>query len=441
MTKNIPLFKEAHALCKVLLRNGYDAHIVNAPLQKKLVIAGKTQEIDIATDCDRATLSKIIPNLEPGKSRHILGQVKENGLIFNFCATEAATAAHPERALLRMTPRLTEILRQNEEPLPHKTQDHALTDLWEEFRDPAKTGAIQIKGLPLLALQRDYLLAIRALRLAANHNLPVEPNTWMTIVQAGIRVLDYVPTRAIMDEWRQVSARAMAKFVRLLHEAHILHGLVPELAALSCVEEKVDDGNRTDNILNHTITCMQHYAAGEFEDDWLGVLAVLFQDVGKLHTGEFIDGAFTFYQHHRVGAGVTRKILRRLHFSDEDIDEVCHLVRHHLYFHFMLTDRGMRRFSAAGETKRLMAMCLADIKAGGGNYTNYNHNCKYLERADQAEIMVEPLLNGNAIMEHTKLPPGPMIGMIREALLKAQIAGDVPDYESAVAFVRQYEHI
>ena len=73
-----------------------------------------------------------------------------------------------------------------------------------------------------------------------------------------------------------------------------------------------------------------------------------------------------------MGAGVTRKILRRLHFTSEDIDLICHLVRHHMMFHFMLTDRGIRRFKALPETERLIAMCRADIEARDGSYTYFN---------------------------------------------------------------------
>ena len=42
------------------------------------------------------------------------------------------------------------------------------------------------------------------------------------------------------------------------------------------------------------------------------------------------------------------------------------------------------------------------------------------------------------IMSETKLSPGPLVGIIRDALLQAQIAGEVTDVESAVAFVRDY---
>ena len=105
----------------------------------------------------------------------------------------------------------------------------------------------------------------------------------------------------------------------------------------------------------------------------------------------------------------------------------------------MLTDRGIRRFKALDEYPRLMEMTRADIKARDGSYTYFNHNRKYLARAETPEQMLEPLLNGNQIMEFTDLPPGPMVGVIRDALLQAQIAGEVTDLESAVTFVRSYK--
>jgi poly(A) polymerase len=238
-----------------------------------------------------------------------------------------------------------------------------------------------------------------------------------------------------MDEWRKVQAVHMWRFVQLLYDAHILQGLIPEVAALSCLQHEKNDNGDLETVFQHTIECVRRYPEDDFKHDWLGTLSMVFHDVGKLYTGEHFMNRWNFYQHHRVGAKVTSKILRRLHFLPEDVDLICHLVRYHMRFHFMLTDRGIRRFRALDEYPRLMQMTLSDIKARGSSTTYYNHNKKYLNRAETDALFLEPLLNGKQIMEYAELPPGPLIGVLRDALLKAQVAGEVTDEDSAIAFV------
>ena len=104
----------------------------------------------------------------------------------------------------------------------------------------------------------------------------------------------------------------------------------------------------------------------------------------------------------------------------------------------MLTDRGIRRFKALDQYPRLIEMARADIKSVNGTYKEFNHNMKMLERTDTPEEMLEPLLNGAQIMQQLGLKPGPTIGLIREALLKAQIAGDVSSRDDAEVFVKKY---
>ena len=183
---------------------------------------------------------------------------------------------------------------------------------------------------------------------------------------------------------------------------------------------------------------MKLYTEEGFHYDWLGTMAMLFHDVGKLFTAEHFDGRGTYDPHHRVGAKVTRKILRRLHFDLGDADLICHLVNHHMRFHFMMTDRGIRRFKALPETQRLIAMARADLQARDDSFTSFNHNMRYLVRAETPERLLEPLLNGNEIMRETSLTPGPLVGDIRDALLQAQTMGQVSDRDSAILFVRQY---
>lgn len=426
------ILKSAVAMCKAIMRNGYDAYAINAPLQKLIIEKAGINEVDIACGCEPDTLIKIFPNLRIGGKEGAMATLEEEGITLHFYPADVENASHPERGQLRITPRMLRLLQTQGSKFNATTPRAG--KLEEGFED-YDNECVKIQGIPGVTLTHNYLLAIRALRFAANYDLPIDPHTWMAILQSAERVLDYVPVREIMEEWRQVQPENMWRFVQLLFDAQILHGLIPEIAALTRIMQDKNKDGVNENIFDHTISCMRHYPEGKLPYDWYGTLAVLFHDVGKLYTAENFDGKWTYYQHHRVGAGVTRKILRRLHFTTEDIDLICHLVRHHMMFHFMLTDRGVRRFKALAETERLIEICRADIKARDASYTYFNHNSKYLGRAETSELMLEPLLNGNEIMEYTKLPPGREVGCIRESLLKAQIAGQVIDTASAIAFV------
>lgn len=434
--------REAISLCKTILRNGYDAYIVNAPLQLELHEKFGLNELDIACEPDFETLGKLFPNLERGTEEEVVATLKseETGILYRFYSSDVSNASHPDASRMHTTPHILEVLHHSSPEQYVAVMRRADFVNSDKVIEDVACGTVRLAGIPQLTLRRNYTLAIRVLRMAANYDLPVESATWVAIVQAAGRITDYVPASEFVSEWRKVAAENMWRFVQLLADASILPGLIPEVAALmSLRQNKGKNVDEEESIFEHTINCMRHYPEERLPHDWIGVVAVLFHDVGKLYTAERVGDRWTFYQQHRVGAKVTRKILRRLHFDPEDIDTICGVVRNQLRFQSMLTDRGIRRFRELPDTDRLIELARASIKAQqDGNYTNFNHNLKYLERGDTPVQMLEPLLNGNEIMEVTGLPPGPEVGVIRDALLNAQIRGEVTGAEAAVAFVRSY---
>ncbi len=430
---------EASTLCKTLLRNGYDAYIINAPLQMELYELTKVKEIDIACEPGLDVLTKLFPNLEPGTEPEVVATLRSeaSGIFYRFYSTNTSDASHPDVALMRLTPHILSTLLAVA-PLRHEAVMRSPAFLKSErvFED-VSCGCVRLAGIPQLTLRRNYTLAIRALRMAANFDLPVHPNTWAAIVQAGAHIIDFVPANEFVAEWRMVAAENMWRFIQLLADASILHGLIPEVAALAAMRQnKGKNVDEEQSVFEHTIDCLRHYPEERLHHDWIGAVAVLFLNVGKLFTADHVGARWTFYQHHRVGAKVTRSILRRLHFDPEDVDTICALVRNQLRFQSMLTDRGIRRFRDLPDTDRLIEIARANIRSQkDGTYTNFNHNLKYLERAETPSQLLEPLLNGNEIMECTGLPPGPHVGVIRDALLNAQILGEVNDMAAARAFV------
>ncbi|SMF25068.1 HD domain-containing protein [Desulfovibrio gilichinskyi] len=431
-------FKDAVGICKTIMRNGYDAYIISERLQK-LTIEDKGKEIviDISTELDFKGLSKLFPNIQIAGKNEVTAILKEGESSFYFYMSDTSNSSHPEECVSRMTPRLLKALEKKQE-IPMSSACPYIPkarDPYEGFAS-LSTGEVCFLGIPDQTLKKDYLMGIRALRFAANYNLPIESNTKASIIRACKRILDYVPIPEIMDEWRKVEAENMYIFVSLLFETMLLHGLIPEIAGLSrFTQVKNSKTGETETVFNHTLDVMRLYPE-ELPYDWFGVVACLFHDVGKVFTAEKVDGEWQFLQHHRVGAKVTRKILTRLNFPQEDVDLICGIVRNHMRFHFMLTDKGIRKFKAIAEYPRLIEMVRADIKARGSQYKEFNHNLKMLERADIPEEALDPFLNGNEIMQYTGLNPGPVVGIIRESLLIAQISGDVSTMEEAIEYVK-----
>lgn len=430
--------KEAISICKTIMRNGYDAYVINAALQRRVLAHSQDSEVEICTDIDLDGLKVLFPEIESGTAG-IMARLIQNTTTILFHAADNADASHPEVCVTQITPNMLRKLEQDGDFPMHLACPYVprSQDAYDGFENIA-AGQIKFAGIPDETLKHDYLRAIRALRFSANYHLPIEENSWMSIIRASRRVLDYVSVADIMDEWRKVEAENMWRFAELLFDSMILHGLLPELAALSRIFQATNDEGGTQSVWQHTLDVMRRYPE-ELPYDWYGTLACLFHDCGKLYAGEQYGKKTTFYQHHRIGAKVTRKILKRLRLNTEEVDLVVNLVRNHMRFHFMLTDKGIRRFKALDDYPRLIEMARADIKATGGNYTEFNHNMKMLERADIREELLEPLLNGKQIMDIAAIKPGPTVGLIRDSLLQAQIAGDVNNQEEAERFVLAYK--
>ncbi|PIE68643.1 MAG: HD family phosphohydrolase [Deltaproteobacteria bacterium] len=431
--------KDAASVCKTIMRNGFDAYIINLSLQKKILDTSDEQEIDICTDMEFDNLSKLFPDIRPADDQLRKAVLVQGGVTFSFYEGDVGRGSYIDASVTKLTPRLLKKMEEREElcldvACPTIPQPKDVYNGFEHFSQ----GEIKLIGIPDETLKRDYLLAIRALRFSANYNLPIETNTWLALLRSARRVADYVRIADIMDEWRKVAAENMHTFVQYLFDTMIIHGLIPELMPLTRIYVPTENGDVQESIWDHMIATMRHYPE-ELPYDWYGTLACMFLNIGKAFTGESFDGKLFFYQHHQVGAKVTRKILRRLGFEPEDSDLICHLVKHHMRFHFMLNDQGIRRFKGLDEYPRLIELARAEVKASKGTYTEFNHNMKMLDRADIDEDMLEPLLNGQKIMELAKIHPGPMVGLIRDALLQAQITGDVNTVEEARQFVINYK--
>ena len=170
--------KTGTTLCKAIMRNGYDAYAINAPLQGLIFEKTGVFDVDIACACDTETLFKIFPNAVPYTEEGAMAMLQENGVTLRFYSTDVEDASHPEMSQLRITPRLARLLAELQLKGQLKSSNTNDPEA-KEFEDFDKAGSVKLVGLPSKTLAKNYLLAIRALRYAANFDLPVNPHTWV----------------------------------------------------------------------------------------------------------------------------------------------------------------------------------------------------------------------------------------------------------------------
>ncbi len=434
--------KDARSICKTIMRNGFDAYVIGPNLQREIHLKTGIREISIGCATDYDTLSKLFPLLEESDQKTEIAKLydAEREITYRFYDSSINECAPTKLCAKRVTQKMLDDLY-SVNKIAHDVSrgNSSILDSDKVFCS-LKEGHIKFEGIPLFALENNYSYAIKALRMAANYEIPIEQNTWVAIVQSAKDIYDYVSPRIFMEEWRLVAAESMWKFIELLAKSKLLFEFIPEFIPLTELKQNINkDRPEEQTILDHTIECMKHYPEESLHHDWIGTISTLFHEIGKAQTAEYFEGNWYFFQHHRIGASITRSILRRLYFEEQEIETICNIVRNHVRFQSMMTDRGIRQFMEYPDQERIIEISRAIIKANpDGNYTNFNHNLKYMERGDKPLSMLEPLLNGNEIMEHTSLPPGPKVGILREALLNAQILGEVSNTEQAIAFVKKY---
>ena len=101
-----------------------------------------------------------------------------------------------------------------------------------------------------------------------------------------------------------------------------LMDLIPELKDMVGFDQK--NPNHHLDLWNHTL-----YALSLAGPDLEIRLALLLHDIGKPHCYTEKDGNRHYFGHPKVSSEMSKKILKRLHFDKDYIDEVCYLIENH----------------------------------------------------------------------------------------------------------------
>jgi len=258
------------------------------------------------------------------------------------------------------------------------------------------------------------------LAVALGENWKIEPETEKAIKENAAD-LKLISQERIRDEFLKIimSARP-AQGIELLRTLGVLTYIAPE----------IEEGFKVSQNKHNIYDCYEHnlrslaYAAEKDYNQHVR-LAALFHDIAKPRTKKGQGDNATFYSHEIVGAKMTRQILRRLKFSNKDIDKVVKLVRYHLFYYDIdeVTESSVRRLLrnvGIENIEELLQVRYCDrIGSGCPKAEPYKlRHLKYvMEKVSQDPITVTNLaVGGEEIMNILKIQPGPKIGKVLDVL-------------------------
>jgi tRNA nucleotidyltransferase/poly(A) polymerase len=350
-----------------------------------------------------------------------------------------------------------------------------------ELLDPhGGRGDLEARRLRMVApaaLADDPLRTLRAVRLAVELDLEIEPGTLAAVGAHAAGLERVAPERIFGELKRIVGARAPRTGLELMDAHGLTAAVLPELLPLRGVEQSVyhhaDVHGHTLEVLDALVELERDPSAapglGELGPEVRALLdepladelsrgsalrwAALLHDVAKPQTRvEHGGGRIGFPGHDAEGAEVARGVLRRLRASERTVEYVATLIRHHLRLGFLVHQRPLSRRdvwrylrTTAPHSADVTLLTVADRLATRGRnadpaiaaHLEVAREMLDAALAERAGGPQPPLVRGDELASELGIAPGPQLGQLLAELEEDRYAGAIATREDALRRARE----
>ncbi|MFH1246687.1 MAG: HD domain-containing protein [Candidatus Liptonbacteria bacterium] len=420
--------KEVRAILGLLEKEGHKAYLVGGCVRD--ILLGRTpKDWDVATDATPEEIQKIFPENVYENNFGTVG-VKTDSEDLSLKVVEVTTFRIEGRYTDKRHPDEVRFAKTIEEDLSRRdftinaiamSADSGMVDPFGGAADLEKRVLRTVHD-PDERFSEDALRLMRAVRFSVELGFKIDQDAFVAIKKLS-KLLKDVAVERIRDEFTKIiMTKRATEGVDLLENTGLMAYIIPELCeGIGATQNK----HHVYTVYEHSLRSLDYVAK---EDASLTVrLATLLHDVGKPRTKGGDGPNATFHGHEVVGARMTRKILERLHYSNDIIELAVHLVRYHMFYYNVgdVSDTGVRRF-----VRRVGPENIPDLlkvregdRIGSGVPKAVPYKLRHLlfmiEKVKNDPLSPKMLaLNGEDIMKLLDIPPGPRIGQILGILLE-----------------------
>ena len=298
---------------------------------------------------------------------------------------------------------------------------------------------------PEVTFSDDPLRMMRCIRFATQLNFQIEEETFLALERMADRIKIVSGERIEVELNKIMMAPHPSIGFEYLQRSGLLQIILPEVAALDIVEKR--DGRAHKNNFYHTLEVLENVCRTPAPSHpgtpgiWLRWAALL-HDIGKTKSKRWEPGVgWTFHSHNTIGAKMVPPLFRRLKLPmGNEMRYVQKLVDLHMRPQVIAdseaTDSAVRRLlnDAGDDIDDLMLLCEADITSKNEvkkkmfleNFRMVREKLADLQEKDYKRLL-QPVIDGNEIMELFHLQPSREVGVLKQTLKDAVLDNRVPN--------------
>lgn len=317
-------------------------------------------------------------------------------------------------------------------------------DRFGELVDPfdgvydMEDGIIRTPLDPDITFSDDPLRMMRCIRFATQLNFYIEDETFEALERNAERIKIISGERVEEELNKIMMTPTPSKGFVDLQRCGLLKLIMPELSVLDIVETR--SGRAHKNNFYHTLEVLDNVCK-KSDNLWLR-WAALMHDIGKTKSKRWDPlVGWTFHNHNYLGAKMVPDIFRRMKLPmDAKMKYVQKMVDLHMrpiaIADDVVTDSAVRRLinDAGDDIDDLMTLCEADITSKNQvrkqrfleNFRMVREKLADLKEKDFKRLL-QPVIDGNEIMEMFNLKPSREVGTLKQTLKNAVLDNKVPN--------------